>query len=64
MTSEQTMKNEALAFVKALNETWTKGDGSALRDYPHLAAAITPTDRDILMDVTRVWLHGRTLPSP
>lgn len=45
-------ENEALAFVAALNETWTKGDGSKLVDYFHPdMVAITATDREIL--------HGR-----
>lgn len=49
MTHEQNLKAEALTFVKALNETWTKGDGSALRDYFHPdMVAITATDHDIL----------------
>lgn len=45
-------EQEALAFVTALNETWTKGDGSGLVDYFHPdMVAITATDREIL--------HGR-----
>ena len=49
MADEQATKDEVLAHVKALNETWTKGDGSALRNYFHPnMVAITATDQDIL----------------
>lgn len=42
-------EDEAAAFVKALNETWTKGAAHELDHYfhPHMVA-ITATDRDIL----------------
>jgi ketosteroid isomerase-like protein len=49
MADDGATKEEVLAFVKALNETWTKGDGSALSDYFHpRMVAITATDQDIL----------------
>jgi len=52
----QALENEALAFVKALNETWTKGEAHRLGDYFHPdMVAITATDRDIL--------HGRDVCS-
>ena len=49
MADDQATKDEVLAFIKALNETWTKGDGGALRNYFHPnMVAITATDQDIL----------------
>jgi hypothetical protein len=49
MTDAQAAKQEALAFIKALNEAWTKGDGSALDGFFHPGmVAITASDRDIL----------------
>jgi hypothetical protein len=49
MADDQATKDEVLAQVKALNETWTKGDGGALRNYFHPSmVAITASDQDIL----------------
>ena len=49
MADEQATKAEVIAFIKALNETWTKGDGSGLAEYFHpRMVAITATDQDIL----------------
>lgn len=49
MADEQATKEEVLGFIKAMNETWTKGDGSGLRNYFHPnMVAITATDQDIL----------------
>lgn len=45
----QTLADDALAFVKALNVAWTKGAVEKLHDYFHPdMVAITATDRDIL----------------
>lgn len=46
----KTMENEALDFVKALKEAWTKGGNvERLKEYFHPAmAALTATDREIL----------------
>ncbi len=49
MADDQATKDEVLAFIKAMNETWTKGDGSGLAGYFHpRMVAITATDQDIL----------------
>jgi hypothetical protein len=49
MADEQATKEEVLGFIKALNESWTKGDGSGLGAYFHpRMVAITPSDQDIL----------------
>ena len=49
MADEQATKDEVLAFVRTLNGTWTKGDGSALKSYFHPnMVAITASDQDIL----------------
>ena len=49
MADDQAAKEEVLAFIKAMNETWTKGDGSGLAEYFHpRMVAITATDQDIL----------------
>jgi ketosteroid isomerase-like protein len=49
MADDQATKDEVIAFIKALNETWTKGDGGALRNYFHPnMVAITALDQDIL----------------
>ena len=49
MAEEQAAKEEALAFVKALNEAWTKGGGGALAGYFHpRMVAIGANDRRIL----------------
>lgn len=49
MNQENETKSEVLAFIKKMNEAWTKGDGTALKDFFHTnMVAITPTDRDIL----------------
>lgn len=46
---DEAVKDEVLAFIKAMNESWTKGDGSGLVDYFHpRMVAITPADQDIL----------------
>lgn len=43
------LETEALAFVKALNEAWTKGNVDRLQDYFHPdMVAVTATDRNIL----------------
>lgn len=40
---------DALTFVKALNESWTRADGAALAEFFHPdMVAVTATDRDIL----------------
>ena len=46
----KTMENEALDFVKALKEAWTKGGNvERLKEYFHPAmAALTATNREIL----------------
>ena len=49
MADEQATKEEVLSFIRALNQSWTKGDGSGLREYFHPnMVAITATDQDIL----------------
>ncbi len=49
MADDQATKDEVLAFIKAMNETWTKGDGSGLVEYFHpRMVAITASDQDIL----------------
>ncbi len=43
---QDNVKNEVWNILRALNDSWTKGDGTNLKDYFHKdMVAITPMDR-------------------